>query len=152
MERLDSKKECTDFGGEVAKILPLIMRRFASSQHAGLVSKMSLTVPQIIILEFLAEREICKMKELAQALHLTMSAVTAIVDKMIELRMVKRERSSKDRRVVNVIMLNKGKEMLRKVSEARCSCVNELFSTLTQEDRNEYLRILKKVYNNLRQR
>ena len=92
------------------------------------------------------------MNDLAKTLNFTMSAVTAIVDKMIDMKLVKRERSSSDRRVVNVTMLNKGKECLIKIRHARSNCVNELFSTLTQQDKSEYIRILKKVYANLRQR
>lgn len=146
------KKDNNHFGEEMAKLLPLIMREYARSQHANIFSKISLTVPQILILEYLSEKRNCRMKDLAKTLNLTMSAVTAIVDKMIAFKLVRRERSDEDRRVVNVIMLERGREMLRKVSEAKCKCANELLAPLNQEDKKIYLKILKKVYSGLRQR
>ncbi len=151
MERQYAKMGETDFGAEVAKILPLIMREF-TKRPKSIFSELSLTIPQIVVLEFLTDQGPRKMNELATALSFTMSAVTVIVDKMIKLKLVKRERSSEDRRVVNVILLNKGREMTRRIKDARRNLVNELFSTVTVEDRQQYLRILRKVYKNLRRR
>ena len=127
------------------------MREF-TKRPKGTFSELSLTIPQIVVLEFLTDQGPRKMNELATALSFTMSAVTVIVDKMIKLKLVKRERSSEDRRVVNVILLNKGREMARRIKDARRNLVNELFSTVTVEDRQQYLRILRKVYKNLRRR
>ena len=80
------------------------------------------------------------MNELAKILNLTMSAVTAIIDKMIRRKLVKRGRSSEDRRVVNVTMVSKGRKLIKQVREIRCSCANELFASLTEQDKQEYLR------------
>ena len=151
MERQYAKMGKTDFGAEVAKILPLIMREF-TKRPKSIFSELSLTIPQIVVLEFLTDQAPRKMNELATALSFTMSAVTVIVDKMIKLKLIKRERSSEDRRVVNVILLNKGREMARRIKDARRNLVNELFSTVTVEDRQQYLRILRKVYKNLGRR
>ena len=144
--------ENLDFGAEVAKILPLIMRDFTRSQQKNIFSKGVLTIPQVVILDFLDELGSCQMNELARILNFTMSAVTAIVDKMIKLKLIKRERSSRDRRVVNVMMLNKGKEAIRRVKEARRNCVTDLFSVLSKKDKEEYIRILRKIYDNLRRK
>ena len=151
MKRQLQKAQKADFGTEVSKILPLIMREVTKRQMS-ILSKGFLTIPQVVILDLLVERGPCRMSELARVLGFTMSAVTAIVDKMISLRLVKRERSSQDRRVVKVIILNKGKETAGRVSEERRDVANNIFSALTEEDRNEYLRLLRKVYDNLRQR
>lgn len=138
-----------DFGAEIARILPLILREFARRQQ-DVFAKIPLTIPQIVILELLLEKGTSKMNELARTLNFTMSAVTAIVDKMVRLKVVKRERSTEDRRVVKVSILNKGKEIVTRVSQARQGCVNEMFSALTKDEKNEYIRILRKVLKNLR--
>ena len=104
----------TNFGAEVARIMPRFLREFGKSQHKDIFSKVSLTVPQILILEFMFDKGPCKMGELARILNFTMSAVTAIIDRMIKLKLVMRERSVEDRRVVNVSLLNKGKETVEK--------------------------------------
>lgn len=140
-----------DFGTKIAEILPLIMREFTKGQK-NIFSKGFLTIPQVVILDFLIERGTCQMNELAKVLNFTRSAVTAIVDKMIALGLVQRERSSEDRRVVKVIILNKGKQAAREVKVARQDCANNLFSVLSKKDKAEYLRILREVYDNIRQR
>jgi DNA-binding MarR family transcriptional regulator len=71
---------------------------------------------------------------------------------MIKLKLIKRERSRQDRRVVNVMMLDKGKEAIRRVKEARRNCVTDLFSVLSKKDKEEYIRILRKIYHNLRRK
>lgn len=139
-----------DFGTEVSKIHPLIMRELTKRQMS-IFSKGFLTIPQVVVLDLLAERGPCKMSELAKALGLTMSAVTVIVDKMIEFKLVKRERSTKDRRVVKVIMLNKGMKIARRARKERIHIVNDFLSPLTEKEKNEYLRLLKKVYGHLKQ-
>lgn len=144
-----NKLKHLDFGAEVAKILPRILREVAGRQQV-VFAKLPLTIPQIVLLEFLAEKGSCQMKELAKVLNVTMSAVTPIVDKMIGLKVVKRERSTEDRRVVNVTLLPKGAQMAEDVRESRRTCMNELFSALSEDEKNEYIRILKKVSGNLR--
>jgi DNA-binding MarR family transcriptional regulator len=151
MEKQASIMGNKDFGTEISRILPLIMREFAKRQMTTF-SKGFLTIPQLVILEVLAERGSCKMSELAMTLDFTMSAVTALVDKMIALKLVRRERSSEDRRVVKVFLLNKGKDTVRRVSEERRDIANNLFAVLSNNERDEYLRMLRKVYGYLRQK
>lgn len=152
MEKQPNKVKDTGFGTEVARMLPLMMREFTRRQQKNIFARGLLTVPQVVILDFLAERGCCQMNELAKVLNFTMSAVTAIVDKMVGLKLVKRERSSEDRRVVKVMMLNKGKEAIKRVREDRRNCVNDLFSVLAEKEREEYVRMLKKIVNKLRKR
>lgn len=140
-----------DFGAEVARILPRILIEFSRRQK-NFFMRTSLNISQVIVLEVLSEHSHCKMNELAKILNLTMSAVTAIIDKMIRHKLVKRERSSEDRRVVNVTMVSKGRQLIKQVREIRCSCANELFASLTEQDKQEYLRILKKAHLGLRKR
>lgn len=141
--------KCVDFGGKVAKILPRILREVTSRQ-ASIFLQGDISFPHIVILEFLKETGSGKMSDLAKILHLTTSAVTAIVDKMVDLNLVKRERSSKDRRVVRISLLKKGEEITRRVGEERKSVANDIFSVLTEQEKCEYLRLLTKVSDSLK--
>jgi len=143
--------ESMQFGTEVAKILPVIMREAAKMQ-AGVITKGILTVPQIVVLELLAEKGPMRMGKLAGVLELTMSAVTAIVDKMIRLKLVRRERSEQDRRIVRVILLEKGKQTAKCITEERRAAVTKLFAALTEGEKQNYLKLLTKVHNDLRSR
>lgn len=151
MQEKASNRQNTDFGQEAAKIMPLLLRELTRRQR-DFFAKVALSVPQIVIIEFLAAQGACKMKELAKAVNFTMSAVTAIVDKMIKAKLVKRERSSEDRRVVNVTLLQKGRELIAELMQLRRKAFNEMFSTLSEGEKNEYMRILKKAYQGLKKK
>ena len=140
-----------DFGREVSKIMPLIIREVTKGQR-GILSKGLVTIPQIVILDLLLEKSPYRMTELAKRLGLTKSAATATVDKMTKVKLVKRERSEEDRRVVNVTILKKGEQTIRRVNEERQDAANSIFSPLTKEDKQQYLKLLRKVYTNLGQR
>lgn len=151
MNRRLSRAKRGDFGARVAEMLPIFIREFAKRQ-IKMCSETSLSVPQFAILDILAARGSCKMSELAETLNLTLSAVTVIIDKMIKMKLVKRERSGTDRRVVNVSMVAKGKELASRIRSLRRNIANDLFSPLGQKDKNEYIRILGKVCENVRKR
>lgn len=151
MIKENKKAKIMDFGAEIAKIMPIIIREAAKMQ-LGVITKGVLTVPQIATLELLAEKGPARMGELASVLHLTMPAVTAIVDKMIKLKLVRRERSDKDRRIVKVILLERGSQTARRINEERRDATNGLFSALGAEEKAQYLKLLSKVCCDLRKR
>jgi DNA-binding MarR family transcriptional regulator len=138
-----------DFGSEMARMLPLLLRTITRRQES-IFAKGKLTLPHVVILEILREKGPCKMGDLARTLNFTMSAVTSIVDKMVKLGLVKRERSRKDRRVVRVSLVKKGEETAKKVVNERKHMASEMFSVLTEAERKEYLRMFGKVYEHLR--
>ena len=144
-------KRQINIGEEIAKVHPLILREVAVKQMS-VFSKDKITLTQVVVLDLLKEKGSCRMGDIAAALNLTMSAVTGIIDKMIEMGLVKRERSGKDRRIVWVSLFPKGKRTVKKVNRERINAVNDLFLVLTLDEKHEYLRLLEKIYKNLKTR
>ena len=137
-----------DFGSELARMLPTVLRAVTSRQESVFV-KGKITVPQVVILDILLERGACMMGDLSKTLNFTMSAATSIVDKMVRFGYVKRERCTEDRRIVRVSLLKKGENMAKKIRRERKNITNELFSALTEGEKREYLNLIRKVYNSL---
>ncbi|MGB3081913.1 MAG: MarR family transcriptional regulator [Candidatus Omnitrophota bacterium] len=137
-----------DFGKEMLKIMPRLMREFMSRQE-GIFTKGNLTVPDIIVMDALLEKGPWTMGLLAGILNLTTSAATVIVDRMIRKGLVKRERSKEDRRVVRVTLVKKGEDIIKDLNTERRHMANELFSVLNEKERKEYLRLIEKVCNGL---
>lgn len=133
-----------DFGSEMAKLMPVFLREVARSQESAF-TKGDMAVSHIVVLEILKEKGSSTMSELAGAMNLTMSAVTGIIDKMIEGGLVKRERPKEDRRVVKVALLPKGLKFANQIYDWRRSVANDLFASLSEGERKEYLRLIKKV-------
>ena len=134
-----------DFYDQMTRLMPVFLREVARRQEK-VFTKGNMSVSNIVVVDVLKEKGACTMGEIAKMLNLTMSAATAIVDKMIDQSLVKRERLAEDRRVVRVSLRPKGIEVAKKIFEFRRNMSNDLFSVLTDKEREEYLRIRRKMY------
>ena len=137
-----------EFYEEMTFLMPGFLRAIAVMQES-VFTKGNMAISHIVVVDVLSEKGPSTMGEIAKALNFTMSAVTAIVDRMIEHGFVKRERDMDDRRVVRVSLVSGGKEAEKKIHKFRKSVTMNLFSTLSSSEKKEYLRILKKVYNRI---
>ncbi|MGD2278686.1 MAG: MarR family transcriptional regulator [Candidatus Omnitrophota bacterium] len=145
------KSEKIDFETEMVKIMPQMLREISRRQE-GILTKGNIAVSDIIVMDALYEIGPCTMGNIARMLNLTMSAATVIVDRMIRNGLVKRGRSEKDRRVVNVELLKKGESIIKHVNSERKKMIKEMYSALSEQERKEYIRMIKKVYEGLRKR
>ena len=136
-----------DFGNEISKLAPLFMREI-TRRDDGVFSKGECVPSHLVVLDITIRKGECTMKEIASTLALSMGAVTAIIDRMINLKLVSRKRDINDRRVVNVFALKKGHDFYSKLCASRVKVLNEMFAVLTDKEKWEYIRILTKVINN----
>jgi DNA-binding MarR family transcriptional regulator len=74
-----------------------------------------LTGPQLWAIKVLAESAPVMVSELARRMYLHPSTVIGILDRLEARGLVRRTRSTRDRRVVTVVLSRKGKEAIRKV-------------------------------------
>ncbi|WP_261305232.1 MarR family winged helix-turn-helix transcriptional regulator [Paenibacillus andongensis] len=88
------------------------------------------------------------MAEIAKKIDKDKSTVTALVDKLVRLGYVTKERDTVDTRVVYVALTHKGEE-LRPVFEAISKEMLDVFYLdISEKEKEELLRILMKIYNN----
>ncbi|MEL6674315.1 MAG: MarR family transcriptional regulator [Bacteroidota bacterium] len=71
----------------------------------------NMTSLEMEIIHLIMEDGKKKMKDIGGAFNVKLSTLTSIIDKMEKQRIVKRENSKKDRRVVYLDVSNKGKEL-----------------------------------------
>lgn len=74
-----------------------------------------LTGPQLWAIKVLAESSPIMVSDLARRMYLHPSTVIGILDRLETRGLVKRTRSTKDRRVVTVTLARKGKDSVKKV-------------------------------------
>ena len=143
----------TDFNyeTEISKTAGAIHRELTNKLNK-LFSKGNLTMSHIIVLELLYEKKHSTMTGLAKSLNLTMSATTAIIDKMVKQKLVGRARSEKDRRIVEVSLTKKGTTTATEVLNNRLEMVKEMFLVLTKSEKQQYLKLLRKVYSGITER
>ena len=114
------------FAEEVSSVMSIIHASLIR-QQPNVITKGKMGFPQIVVVEFLKNNGACKMSDISDMLHVTKSAVTNIVDRLIEDGIIKRNRSSKDRRVVWVRLTPKGDRVARQVMDFRKKMIEKLF-------------------------
>ena len=82
------------------------------------LAKKKITMPQYMAMIALNDLGETTMGRLSKRLHVTMGASTNLVDKLIQADFVSRERSTTDRRVVNVKLERKGRAAIKEIEEA----------------------------------
>jgi DNA-binding MarR family transcriptional regulator len=100
------------------------------------------------IIYALFNHERMTMAEIAAKIGRDKSTVTALVDKLVKLGYVGKERDSRDTRVVYVALSDKGRE-LRPVFEAiSAKVLGTFYSGVSEEEKTELARVLDKIYHN----
>ena len=87
----------------------------------------------------------CIMRKLAEHLRLAVSTVTGIVDKLVNKNVVTRERVDEDRRIVQVKLTAKGKEIYDVETENFMHLSEDMLKVLTDEEQDILLALLRKI-------
>lgn len=137
-----------DFADQMNEVMPVILKRFVRMQAEEL-NKGQITPPQILILEFLNRKGPSKMTDIARFMGTSTAASTGIVNRLVKSGYVIRSFDEKDRRIVKIKIVAKGLDLAKKISFNRRNMLINIFGRISEQDRFDYLRILKKIRDNL---
>lgn len=115
-----------------------------------LAKRAQLTGPQLTVLKGLEQIGSLSLTELSERIRAQNSTVTGIIDRMEREGLVVRERSTEDRRVVQIKLTVKGAEIAKDISVEPMEVFREALKTLSAAEVRELLRILKKVASQVR--
>ncbi len=107
--------------------------------------RLHITMLQIEALWCIKKKEHAHMGDIAENFSITMPTASSLVDKLITTRLAKRASDKKDRRIVRISLTREGERLLKEVSKQRKNKINKLLSYLSDVDKKELLRILKKI-------
>jgi DNA-binding MarR family transcriptional regulator len=91
------------------------------------------------------------MSELATALHLSLSSVTALADKLEQKKYIKRTRSQDDRRVVRIALTPAGRKLYALVEQARRKLAVSILLTLNEDEQDTLLALTRKMTQTFKQ-
>ena len=83
--------------------------------------------------------------ELAGLMDRSPNSVSMLIDRMVKAGLVRRIRDRKDRRVVNVMLTNKGEEALGPALVVGWQLVQKILSPLSEEDKSTLANLLELV-------
>lgn len=88
------------------------------------------------------------MAEIAGKIGRDKSTVTALVDKLVKLGYVSKERDTQDTRVVYVALTDEGHKLQPTFEAVSAKVLNVFYSGVSEEEKSELARILDKIYRN----
>lgn len=85
------------------------------------------------------------ISEIGNSLHLPLSNITFIINRLAKKKIVQKHRDLKDRRVVRVSLTNKGRKMRSDFMEKRVQEVTNLLGRLSEKDQADLIHALEKA-------
>lgn len=101
------------------------------------------------ILVVLYACEKCTMKELAQKIHRTKATLTVLVDKLIALKLIEKEKSSQDNRVTYIRLTPLGESYKGVFENISNELNNLLFKDFSEEETKTLVTLLEKTRANI---
>lgn len=133
-----------EFADRMSEIIPVIIKEFAS-RNVHELYKENITLPQILVLQFLDNKEEAKMTDIAHFMKVSTAAMTGIVDRLVRYGYAVRTYEPQDRRIVKIKLTHKGNESIKKINRQRRQMVINIFGKLSEVDRQNYLRIIMQI-------
>jgi len=105
---------------------------------------LDITGQQMGILLSLTQGAASTPLEISKLLEIDTGLMTRMLDKLESKGMVQRQRSEADRRVVNLILTDKGRDVASRIPDIAPDVLNHRLRHFTRDEFSEFLRLLRK--------
>ena len=129
----------------MAQVLPLFHRKLLRMDLGGVSGDLSRL--HFGIMEILSERDMT-VTELARMTNMSKPQMTAAIDKLVKLDVLERHPDENDRRVINMVLTEHGRTLLREVRRKIKQSIRKTLSSLTPEElaqMSDALKILREI-------
>ena len=140
MTHLDKK------AADLQNVMQDIMKQFkcadvaaASGPHA------ELNMQELGIVELLGNGGPRMMREVADFLNVAVNSVTTIVDGLETKKLVHRNRSDQDRRIVRVELTEGGRAVYREAREMKFRMLRSMLGALTEDEQEIFMVLFRKI-------
>lgn len=142
-------KETNQIRDEVVELEWVLRRISATIKQKGreILNDFPITPPQFVALQWLKEHGDMTIGELSSKMYIANSTMTDLVDRMEKSELVQRVRSTNDRRVVQVHLLDKGRDIIDQVIRARQQYLQDVLSKFDTEEIKTIKAHLARLYN-----
>ncbi len=122
--------------------------RFGLQSHKKVeddLEKVGLTPPQFYVLATIGYAGSLPFGEIGAKMMVTVSNLTGIVDRLEVKKLVSRKRDENDRRVVHVVLTDKGAKLYNSTIPVFEKSVAEVFATLDAAEQKELSALLRRL-------
>jgi len=131
-----------EFADRLAAVMPIMCKSMVQYEQNALTAG-TLSLPQFWALSWLESHPGTTMHDLAIVLGMKASTATMLVDRMVDLKLLTRKRSEKDRRIVLVKLTSNGLKMITEIKEQKKQALRETFRPLSALERQQYLELIE---------
>ena len=142
----DDIKELKAFIEQVVVILPQVIRGMLRMQSNALVQG-KITPAQYFVLDAINAQGALSMGQLAAELSVSLPAMSGIVNRLFNLKLVKRIYPVKDRRIIKIDITPRAKNLVKTIYAQRREAFEKVFGQLSGQDRAQYLHVVNKMHN-----
>ncbi len=137
---------------EIDSIVETIIYLYTESRRLtkGLASQFGLTGPQLTVIKLLETFENLSLSSLSERIRAQNSTVTGIIDRMEREGLVRRDRSTADRRVVHISLSDKGQKLAKQIQVEPMEIFRGALLGLSHGDLRDLLRIMNKLQRYVR--
>ncbi len=132
------------------KIIENIFQNMYALRHTLAVGyhpkkEISITPSQACVLRFVAENASVNVKTIAEALHISSSAATQLIDGLVNKKYLIRKSNLNDRRAIAVSLSENAKKLLHEFKKHGLQKMVKIFSVLTYEELSYYALLNEKI-------
>ncbi|MCD5413803.1 MAG: MarR family transcriptional regulator [Clostridiales bacterium] len=114
-----------------------------------ILSDLGITPPQFEALQHLIKENSLTISELSKKMHLACSTITDLVTRMEQNGLVQRNKSTKDLRIIRIVVQEKGYQIIKEVLIIRRNYLSGLLGNLEQEQKKLLTEGINIIYNRI---
>ena len=107
-----------------------------------------LTLGQPKVLDYLKDHDGASQKEIAAGCLIEAGSLTSILNRMEKQHMIERKNLNGNRRSFHIFLTDYGMELSESIEKAFLSLEQEVFSGISNAEKEQYLKIFEKLYKN----
>ena len=120
----------------------IIHRYVFTQQHPGMdVCRKA----EVKMVEILGAHGPMIMTAIAEQARLSLSTVTGVIDGLVAKKIVKRDRSEEDRRIVQVQLTVEGQKIYEQALEVRLQMVRGMLGALNRDEQEQFVSLFRKI-------
>jgi DNA-binding MarR family transcriptional regulator len=133
---------------ELSKYIGELTRKFMFMKAEVVPPEYEFNMRELLFIIYLGWRESCKMSEVAEHMGLAMSTATGIADRLVHKDLIRRNRSEEDRRLVEVELTPKGREVYEWHTRQHIHLSRTILESLDQSDQEALIVLMRKIVEN----
>ncbi len=130
--------------------LQTVMEEAEAVDKKASAAREKLSWQEVRVLRAVGRQDCCPMSGLADAICLSLSSATGLIDRLVSKKLVKRDRSSEDRRVVQVELTEQGRVLNEEAMAGPVEFARGLLKGLNAEEQDALIGLFRKIADRIK--